>query len=210
MNKSEFAACMKKAEALFCPKNDMFGGINEEQQKEFWKAWSWEPQDTVLEVISLAYQADPEYSRKRIMPPPSYFASFISNVHERKERSGINDQRGPEVSLAERKYQLFFARSMTALHSVKHRPKTPELLISRKFQTERHGYMSFADLFAFCWAEFGQHVRTYENFLKECNMIATGLGEAVGVVLSKKTNTDPPPAALPEPEKIPAVNDVPF
>lgn len=180
MNQSEFTQVMIKAENLFCPKNDIFGGINDEQTAMYFKIWKYERSEVINEALELAWAADPEYTRKRILPPPSYFAQFIDNIKSRIRHEPMREPE-PDISLEVQKYRKYFINCMTALYAIKRR-NHPENLPTFVLPDGNGKSIQVIDMFITCWQEFAIHCISWEEFLSDVQMVA----EDVALALANK------------------------
>lgn len=177
MNQTEFSKLMLKAENLFCPKNEHFGGINDEQHKLYFKIWRYERYEVVNEALELAWQADPEYTRKRILPPPAYFNQFIENIKNRYRTEPMRDP-DPEIAIEVQKYRKYFIDCMTTLFAIKRRDH-PANLPTYVLPDGNGKSIRVIDMFITCWQEFGQHCMEWGDFLTDVHLIAPDVAYAL-------------------------------
>ena len=175
---SEIADCIAKLENLFCPKNENFGGLNADQASEYARAWKHERADVVLEAIGLFWRSDPDFSKRRIAPPPALIEPFIKGTKDRIRREATQQKKteqNPDVSPAVAKYRAYMWRCINALYTAKRHLQQPENLIFYSFENGRlkgSARYSLLDTFVLCFVEFGQFALSWENYLEEVALVS--------------------------------------
>lgn len=179
MNQAEFGKLILKAENLFCPRNDVFGGINEDQKALYFKLWKYERYEVMLEAIELAWQADPEYTRKRILPPPAFFNQFADNIKSRMRHEPMREPE-PDISIEVQKYRKYFITCMSALYAIKRREHPKNLPIA--VLPDGNGKtVRVIDMFFTCWNEFARHCMEWTDFLSDVYHIAPDVAESLAI-----------------------------